>query len=267
MRPTFYTNDPIVNMREAPTQLSKVVSQTFFSEKVTIQNEKVDWILIITSDGYTGWVPKSSIIECEKPYNTSLITSRLAAHVYQFKDNEYGPIKTLPFGSKLHVLDTLDPRWIQVLLPDGIEAYIQKGDVASEKKLTHKNDLVFFSQKFLGLPYTWGGRSSFGFDCSGFIQMLYNQIGIFLSRDAKQQILDSRFQDISIKEVQPGDLIFWGKSQESISHVGMSLGDGKFIHSVAIENQPWIRISNLSDLEWIEESFSRPYQRFRQFIF
>lgn len=266
MNSIFYTNDPIVNMREAPTELSKVVSQTFFSEKITIQDTNLDWIFVITSDGYAGWIPKSSIVECQKPYETSLTTSRLATHVYQVKDNEYGPIKTIPFGSFLHVLDSLDPRWIKVLLPDGIEAYIQKGDVASKKKLSHKKDLILFSQKFLGLPYTWGGRSSFGFDCSGFIQTLYNQIGVSLQRDAKQQILDSRFKDISLEKIQPGDLIFWGKSQATISHVGMFLGEGKFIHSVAIENQPWIRISNLLDSEWKENFFLRPYQKIRQLL-
>ncbi|MES2199691.1 MAG: SH3 domain-containing C40 family peptidase [Chlamydiota bacterium] len=266
MESTFYTNEPVVNMRQYPTHTSKVVSQTIFAEKITIQDKNGDWICIITSDGYTGWVPKSSIIECKKPYEPSLKTSRLASHIYEVKDNEYGPIKILPFGSSLHTLDLNDPRWIKVLLPDGLEGYIQKGDVTFEKSLSHKNELALFSQKFLGLPYTWGGRSSFGYDCSGFIQMLYSQISISLQRDAKQQILDSRFKNIPIEQIQSGDLIFWGKSQETISHVGMSVGEGNFIHSVAIENKPWIRISTLSDPEWIENSPSRLYREIRQLI-
>lgn len=266
MHSIFYTNDPIVNMREKPTLNSKVVSQTFFSEKVIIQNEYENWFYITTSDNYGGWIPKHSIVECTKKYQPSLQTSRLISHIYGVKDNEYGPIKIIPFGSKLHVLDTLDSRWIKILLPDGIEGYIQKGDVASGKILFHKNDLVFFSQRFLDLPYTWGGRSSFGYDCSGFIQMLYRQIDVFLQRDAKQQILDIHFKDVCLENIEPGDLIFWGKSQETISHVGMFLGEGKFIHSVAIENKPWIRISNLLDTEWIENSPSRPFRKIRQLI-
>ncbi len=264
MKSIFYTNEPVINMRENPSPTSKVVSQSFFSEKIDIQEQNGDWICIISSDGYTGWVPKGSIVECEKPYEISLTTSRLAAHIYGVKDNEYGPIKTLPFGSKLQALDALDLRWIKVLLPDGVEAYIQKGDIAPEKILSHKGELAFFSQRFLGLPYTWGGRSSFGYDCSGFVQMLYNQIGLSLQRDAKQQILDPRFRAISSKDIKPGDLIFWGKSEEAISHVGLYLKDGNFIHSVAIENKPWIRISNLSDPEWVEGSFSRPYRKICQ---
>ncbi|MCP5492677.1 MAG: C40 family peptidase [Chlamydiales bacterium] len=94
-----------------------------------------------------------------------------------------------------------------------------------------------FSQKFLGLLYIWGGRSSFGYDCSGFVQMLYSQIGIKLQRDAKQQILDSRLQSIKIDELKLGDLIFFGKSDQRIMHVGMYIGNEQFIHATARENK------------------------------
>lgn len=184
----------------------------------------------------------------DEPYGTSLKVSRLAAHVYGVKDTEFGPIQTLPYGSKLQSLDETDPRWINIVLPDGKKCYIQKGDVALEQELYNKEDLVAFSQKFLGLPYTWGGRSSFGYDCSGFVQMLYNQIGIDLQRDSKLQVEDGRFQTVSMDDIETGDLIFFGKSEQKISHVGMCLGNGQFIHSTVSEYQPWIRVSNLVGL-------------------
>src|SRR5690606_7584044 len=129
-------------------------------------------------------------------------------------DTEYGPLITLPFGSKLQKIHTPDVRWHEVLLPDERIAYIQKGDVEGEPF-----DLIPFTQKFLGLPYTWGGRSSFGYDCSGFIQMLFGPLGIPLPRDARQQIALGR----ETKDLKPCDLIFWGISEKDIRHVGMFL--------------------------------------------
>lgn len=246
----FYVNEPVVSMRESPTIDSKVVSQTIFSENVKVEKKQEDWVYIITPDEYSGWIPAASLVSTAEPYNGTLTVSRLSAHIYGINDTEFGPIKTLPYGSKLSSLDASDARWIKIALPDRIECYIQRGDVAVENKPQSKGDLPAFSQKFLGLPYTWGGRSSFGYDCSGFVQMLYSQIGIHLQRDSKQQVLDSRFKTVSVNEIEPGDLIFFGRSELKISHVGMYLGNGQFIHSTVRECQPWIRISNLSDADW-----------------
>jgi uncharacterized protein YgiM (DUF1202 family) len=261
----FYITEPVVDMRESPTRESKVVSQTIFSENITLENKFEDWAYITTPDQYSGWIPANSFVVIDETYNVSLKVSRLAAHIYGVRDTEFGPIKTLPYGSQLQSLDETDSRWIKIGLPDGKECYIQKGDVTMEHTLTNKEDLVTFSQKFLGLPYTWGGRSSFGYDCSGFIQMLYSQIGIPLQRDSNQQVKDRRFRTVSMSAIESGDLIFFGKSEEKISHVGMYLGNGQFIHSTVRECQPWIRVSHLSDFEWsghIETSV--PYRIVRQ---
>lgn len=263
----FYVNKPVVDMRESPSHESKVVSQTIFSENIAVEKEFEGWAYIITPDQYSGWVPKNSFVPLDEPYQTSLTVSRLAAHVYAVKDTEFGPFKTLPYGSKLCALNATDTRWVEVLLPDGKVCYIQKGDVAPEQEIHGKEDLIAFCKKFIGLPYTWGGRSSFGYDCSGFVQMLYSQIGVNLERDAKQQVLDNRFQTVSVDCVKPGDLIYFGKSEQKITHVGMYLGDGQFIHSVVRECQPWIRISSLLDFEWsVHNEAVCPYRVFRQLI-
>jgi uncharacterized protein YgiM (DUF1202 family) len=263
----FYVNEPVVNMRESATYDSKVVSQAIFSEKVSIEHKCEDWLYIVTPDQYSGWVPAESFVSVSEPYQTSLTISRIAAHIYGIKDTEFGPVKTLPCGSKLQILDATDSRWIKIALPDGRVGFIQKGDVTPEKELNAKDDLIAFSQKFLGLPYTWGGRSSFGYDCSGFVQMLYGKIGINLLRDSKQQVQDSRFQTVSLKNIEPGDLIFFGQSEQKISHVGMCIGNGQFIHSTVRECQPWIRVSILSDFEWSGNTEAGyPYRTFRQLI-
>jgi hypothetical protein len=230
-------------MRENPSRDSKVVSQALFAEEVRISHSLGDWVSITTPDGYSGWVLKGSFVLRENPYIKNLQVTRLCAHIYAERDTEFGPILSLAYGSKLHLLEALDFRWLKVLLPDGRQAYIQKGDVEQEPF-----EIVSFSKKFLGIPYTWGGRSSFGYDCSGFIQMLYSQMRIHLPRDTRQQILQGT--PISLSELELSDLIFWGKNEGSIGHVGMYLSGGEFIHTSSRENKPYLRISKLTDFEW-----------------
>ena len=251
----FFINDPVSTMREEPSSNARVASQAIFSEQIEVGTEQNGWTYIQTPDGYHGWAATRSIAIRDLPYETSATVSRLAAHVYEVNDTEFGPMMTLPFGAKLQVFEDSNPRWCQVRLPDDRIGWIQKGDIAPLPPLQKKQDLVAFSMQFLGLPYTWGGRSSFGYDCSGFIQMLYRQIGIHLQRDAKDQINDERFTTINLDSLEPGDLIFFGPSSKKITHVGMAIGEGKFIHSTVGENKPWIIISELLNPEWSKKPF------------
>jgi len=240
-----YIHLPIVNMREAPSAGSKVVSQALFGELVAIRERQAGWVSIITPDSYRGWVREGCFVGRDEPYAEDVEITRLSAHVYEVPDTEYGPLLTLPHGAKLQLVASKDERWTQIVLPDGRQGFIQKGDIVPQVF-----ELVSFSKLFLGLPYTWGGRSSFGFDCSGFIQMIYRRLGISLPRDAREQILDSRGRRVSFDQLEPGDLIFWGKSEREIKHVGMSVGGEEFIHTSVRENRPYVRMSKLSDFEW-----------------
>ncbi|MFI0435689.1 MAG: C40 family peptidase [Parachlamydiaceae bacterium] len=262
-----YIHQSVVDMREDDTHKSKVVSQAIFSEKIQIKEQREKWSLISTPDGYLGWIPSDSFILRHEPYDPDLYVSRLAAHLYELKDVEYGPIQTLPYASCLKTIDSSDPRWIKLLLPNDKECYIQKGDVDPVIKHQNKPDIIKLSINFLGLPYTWGGRSSFGYDCSGFVQMLYQQMGILLQRDATQQASDERFKTICFNSLKKGDLLFFGHSEKEIKHVGMSLNKHSFIHATSKENQPWIRISPLSDFEWSGQSnASYPFRKARRQI-
>jgi cell wall-associated NlpC family hydrolase len=84
----------------------------------------------------------------------------------------------------------------------------------------------------MGFPYLWGGASSKALDCSGFVKLVYYTQGIILARDASQQARYGESIDITnINNLQPGDLVFFGCSAEKISHVGIYLDKGNFIHA------------------------------------
>ena len=92
-------------------------------------------------------------------------------------------------------------------------------------------ELVVGAMAFLGVPYRRGGNSAdSGFDCSGFVKAIYEQsIGLVLPRSAAQQAAAT--QTIDKSELRPGDLVFFNTMRRAFSHVGIYVGNGKFIHS------------------------------------
>jgi len=93
------------------------------------------------------------------------------------------------------------------------------------------SDLVVNAMGFLGVPYKTGGNSfDTGFDCSGFVKALFEQnTGLILPRKAEQQAAAT--QRIERTDLQPGDLVFFNTMRRAFSHVGVYVGEGKFIHS------------------------------------
>jgi cell wall-associated NlpC family hydrolase len=107
------------------------------------------------------------------------------------------------------------------------EQVSQVGRVVTDKA----SDLVFNAMGFLGVPYKRGGNSAeSGFDCSGFVKAMYEQtIGMVLPRRSVEQAAAT--QPIDKSELQPGDLVFFNTLRSAFSHVGIYVGDNKFIHS------------------------------------
>jgi cell wall-associated NlpC family hydrolase len=84
----------------------------------------------------------------------------------------------------------------------------------------------------MGSPYLWGGASSKASDCSGFVKLVFYTQGIILARDASQQARCGEPVDFSDRNnLRPGDLLFFGSSLQRVTHMGIYLGNGDFIHS------------------------------------
>jgi cell wall-associated NlpC family hydrolase len=110
------------------------------------------------------------------------------------------------------------------------------------------SELVLNAMGFLGVPYRRGGNSvETGFDCSGFVRAMYEQtVGLVLPRKADDQAAVT--QVIERQELQPGDLVFFNTMRRAFSHVGIYVGEGKFIHSPKPGQQ--VRVEDMSGSYW-----------------
>ena len=235
----FYIQVPVANMHRTSELQGEVISQAIYSEEIDVLEKKGDAFLIQTDEGYQGFVHVQAVIE-RKPLLWNAQTGSLFNHIYQVNDTSpHAPMITLPFGAKLQV-ELTSERWLKTKLIDEKDAFIQQGDL-----LKTVPDLFTLGKKFLGLPYTWGGKSSFGFDCSGLIQTLFRFQGIVLPRDAKDQVCDPRLTTISQDEAQPGDLIFFGKR---ISHVGLIVENNQFLHATVAKMSTQTVLHSLKEI-------------------
>lgn len=112
----------------------------------------------------------------------------------------------------------------------------------SRGNISKGNEVVNYASKFLGKPYVYGASGPNAFDCSGLTQYVYNKFGVDISRTTYTQVGEGT--KVSRKDLRAGDLVFFN-TEGSISHVGIYIGDGEFIHAPRT-GKP-VMVSSLSD--------------------
>ena len=252
----FVVSRPVINMYKSASADTEVTSQVLYGTGVKSLEKHGDWIKIRTADDYTGWVASDAVVaggDYSAADGQFVRVTALSANAYREPDvTEHAPVLRLPWESTLKVAADSpkdDARWLKVRLVDGQTAWVQRGDVGEKGAPLSIEESLQVARRFLGTTYTWGGTSSFGFDCSGFTQMLVRQRGIEMPRDADLQAGWSGVMTIDRKDLQPGDLLFFGSNASRITHTGMYLGGGKFIHDTT-HDHPGVQIGVLDDMPW-----------------
>jgi hypothetical protein len=253
----------VENMHSRSTSSSDVVSQALLGDNVRILKKErnadgEDWYQVETPDTYKGWVIASALRFLkpgDKLYGSSgkiFVVTALLANTYREPDvTKHKPVKVAPISSVLEVVGERNERWLEVNLPCNTRVWIQRGDgeirdapMVWERKSVE--DMVALSKRFLGLPYTWGGTSPLGLDCSGFVQLIYKMGGLPILRDADIQYEGSGLVPVAAGEEVAGDLVFFGKN---IGHVGMMINAEEFINAT-VHDKPVVQISRLKDAYW-----------------
>lgn len=200
-------------VRASNSSASEMVSSLLFGETCTMVGESDDWFQIKTDhDNYVGYVSKNNLVPFE---NYKHIVWKRVVEPYTYFICGQMIIQLSP-GS-------LIPQNNEILI-DGNHYYWRNG--LGDKKIVN---LLEHAQWFLNAPYLWGGRSIFGIDCSGFIQILGLMSGLAMPRDASMQV--KMGQRKSWASRQTGDLCYFENSSGKITHVGLLITADKIIHA------------------------------------
>lgn len=239
----------VSDLRSETNNRSERLSQVLLGDAVCILEEQSDWYHVrMERDGYSGWVHANAILradlqevkayqeECDVCVIAEMLPARLPESSTSQIEDQRDFVGKLPFGLRLHMVDRHNQQAI-LRHPDGTLWQVSTNGLLERERwpLPNEQGIEFtlsFIHRMIGVPYLWGGRTPFGYDCSGLTQTFLNFTGLKVPRDADQQfmagipLLDSP---------RPGDLLFFGEAGSqryaNVTHVAISLGGDEIIHA------------------------------------
>ena len=253
----------VVSMRADTNPKSEQVSQALFGETVELLDVTETATKIKTPDGYEGWSKSDKLIiqETGEKYpapDRAVQVTTLLQPIYTRATVRSERVTLLTIGTTVEVAEIDEKsRYTKINLPDRTAAYVESNAliVPQYPSVEHIGpNLTLIARAFIGIPYLWGGRSTFGIDCSGFVQRIYWLCGHIIPRDAYVQAASPLFEDVSLDQLKSGDLIFFKGDSDprgrGITHVGMAQGDGRFIHA---SGDLGVSITPLDDKPYIQQ--------------
>ena len=231
----------VCNIRSEPRHSAELATQELLGTIVRVLYKKGEWYLVQTPNQYLGWLDHGGFValtEREKNHwidLPKLVFRQPSGWIYEKPDAKANVVSDITAGGVVHE-KSRSGNYSGVELPDGREGFIITGNTLNSGE-TLADDIIYTAQRFLGVPYLWGGTSSKGFDCSGYTKTIYSLHGYLLPRDASQQVRvgEDIDTDKSWKNLIAGDLLFFGNYREDgserITHVAMYLGNSKIIHA------------------------------------
>lgn len=221
----------MVPLREIPSHKSQMVNELLFGDLFLVKDKMDDWLFIETiDDNYEAWIDEKQVeFIDEKEFETYKNANR----AYSLNDCLTSTSADENISIK-YTLGSLLPLFENNSFKIGNNKFLHNNKVQEPNKanlITNRGEeTINLAKKYLNAPYLWGGRSVFGIDCSGFTQIIFKMSGIFLPRDASQQIEKGEVLSF-IEESQAGDLAFFENEEGKINHVGILINNHTIIHS------------------------------------
>ena len=229
----------IASLRTDGRHAAEMATQAIMGMPVKVLEKKGDWYRVQTPDNYISYCPGNSLqLTTEQEMKAWRSAQRYIVTAYQSqmvaKPGSDETVSDLVLGNILEYKGK-SGKWIKLATPDGREGYVVQSDVkefaqwAQQKpdmKLVEKT-----ARRMMGAGYLWGGTSTKVTDCSGLAKVSYFANAIILQRDASQQALTGKkIAADDWKQARQGDLVFFGSKSGRVTHVGIYLRGGQYIH-------------------------------------
>jgi dipeptidyl peptidase-like protein/NlpC/P60 family protein len=212
----------VADLRRAPSHDSLLDTQALFGQEVTVYEDYEGWGWVqLARDSYVGYMPMSALADGRAMPTHRVAVSR--TFVYQCPDIKLSARRFSPLGAAVRV-QALEGLFAQI----GPNAFVFADHLrpCSERE----NDFVAVAERFLHVPYLWGGKTSLGIDCSGLVQISLNAAGITAPRDSdlQEKALGKPLAiEAELVGLQRGDLVFWR------GHVGIMQDEANLLHANA----------------------------------
>jgi gamma-D-glutamyl-L-lysine dipeptidyl-peptidase len=223
----------LIPVRKEPSETSEMITQILFGETFSVIESTSKWSWVeLDYDGYKGWIDKKLILPIsESQINSESKTSDKLLSTAREEGHE--GLIYLTLGSNLPNLNAGLKFSIEHL-------HYELSYPLAAPSNSNKNEIIAYTAlQLLNIPYLWGGRSTFGIDCSGLVQTACKLAGIKMFRDAYQQVTQGNTLSF-LTEAQTGDLVFFDNEEEKIIHTGILLSQSRIIHACGC-----VRIDNI----------------------
>lgn len=230
----------VAPVRREDDPASEQVTQVLYGETFDSLQVADDWIRVrLHADGYIGWVSSNQVTLfdesdfCEFQALPKVYVIEKVLSLLERPNRNSSAHRESVYGTALSIVGRRG-KFLEVKLPDGSVAYAEESGVKDSSFVRDFSlkGLLDTANRFQGTSYVWGGRSAKGFDCSGFVQTVFRLNGVELPRDSSVQFSAGKFVGKKLRNLQPGDLLFFSHDGSKISHVALYIGKNKkFIHS------------------------------------
>lgn len=242
-------NVSVCNTRSEADYNAGQESQALMGMPVEILGQHNEWTQIKTPENYVHWTLSSTLTRASREQLTrwnrseQVVVTSLTTWIYARPSHHAPTVSDAVGGCRLRLLGS-KKGFYQVEYPDGRQGFISKKDAKPLNKWRKEvqqdaASILHTACTLMGIPYMWGGTSPKGVDCSGFVRTVLYLHNIIIPRNASQQALTGEHIDIADDQsnLQPGDLLFFGSknadgSARRVVHVGIYMGDHRFIHSL-----------------------------------
>lgn len=231
----------IATLRTEPKHSAEMATQGIMGAPVKVLEKCDDWYRVQMADDYIAYVPESSLafktdaqMKAWRKAKRYIVTTYDSRLVTQAGGDE--TVSDLVMGNILEY-KAAQGGWLKLVTPDGRVGWVAAADVAELSQWSQQGfsaaQIEKTARRMMGSGYLWGGTTTKVTDCSGLTKVAYLSNGIILQRDASQQALTGKImkKGTDWRQYETGDLLFFGNEKTGrVTHVGLYLRDGKYIH-------------------------------------